>query len=57
MISVPLWLEIFTTKQGSYFRHIPKGFPHVRIITNATNQFENWRADEFEGVGIVLRKS
>ncbi len=24
MISVPLWLEIFTTKQGSYFRRIPQ---------------------------------
>jgi hypothetical protein len=21
---VPLWLEIFTTKRGSYFRHIAK---------------------------------
>ena len=24
MISVPLCLEIVTTKEGSYFRHVPK---------------------------------
>jgi hypothetical protein len=24
VISVPLWLEILTTKEGSHFRHIPK---------------------------------
>ncbi|MDA0808310.1 MAG: hypothetical protein O2983_02465 [Planctomycetota bacterium] len=32
------------------------GFPHVRIITNATNQFGNWLPEEFDAVGIEFRK-
>lgn len=32
------------------------GFPHVRIITNAANQFGNWLSEEFDAVGIEFRK-